>query len=476
VAFSDNDFSVPPGGYRDTSVQSDGVGEDVVVLKLSSDLSTLLAGTYFGGRSTYNPYGGDEEPFKLAITPSGNVVLMGITESDTLLDIVGGAISSPPSPDSMNGFIAVFSNDLSSLLSSTYFGTHLNDDANGMKFFGMALDPSGNVFVAFTTMVDTLPVIGGRPFAGGFTDIYIMKFSSDLSTILASTYLGGSRTDGYTWNASIPMATGPDGSLYVAFTTYSSDFPIVGGYDNTLNGGIDAFVAKFSPDLSSLQASSFFGGDSANWTNCYYSGFNETPTDILVDENGFVYIGGGLCHIDDFPVSPSAYDRDWGGDQDGFVIKFYPGLNLIRASTYYAWPGHQEVADIGLLPDGRLVVYGFADTNAVADFPWEGYSGSPYGGMDIFVAVFDNVTGLEERPTGTIPAVVPTEDGVRIRVAKSGYVALEVYSASGRRVYEKVMGYVPAGEYEVPLKGLPRGAYILKVRVGEKVERVKMVR
>ncbi len=476
LAFSDNDFAVPPGGYRDTSVQSDGVGVDVVILKLSSDLSTLLAGTYFGGRSTSNPYGGDEEPLKLEVTPSGNVVLMGITESDTLLDIVGGAISTPPSPDSANGFVAIFSNDLSSLLASTYFGTYRNDDANGMKFFGMTPDPSGNVFVAFTTAVNTLPVIGGRPFAGGFTDIYIAKFSPDLSTILASTYLGGSRTDGYTWNAHIPMATGQDGSLYLAFTTYSSDFPIVGGYDNTLNGGIDAFVAKLSPDLSTIQASTFFGGDSARWANCYYSGFNETPAKVLVDGSGFVYVGGGLCHIEDFPTTPSAYDGDWGGDQDGFVMKLYPNLDRIRASSYYAWPGHQEVADIGLLPDGRLVAYGFADTNAVFGFPWEGYSGSPYGGVDIFVAVFDNATGVEERPTTARSLVVPTEEGVSIRVARSGYVALEVYSASGRRVYERVLGYVPAGEYDVPLRELPRGAYMLKVRVGERVEKVKTIR
>ncbi len=473
LAFSDNDFTVPPGGYRDTSVHS-WVGVDVVILKLSSDLSTLLAGTYFGGRSTSNPYGGDEEPLRLEITPSGNVVLMGITESDTLLDIVGGAISTPPSPDSANGFVAIFSNDLSSLIASTYFGTHLNDDANGMKFFGMTPDPSGNVFVAFTTAVDTLPVIGGRPFAGGFTDIYVMKFSPDLSTILASTYLGGSRTDGYTWNAHIPMATGQDGSLYVAFTTYSSDFPIVGGYDNTLNGGIDAFVAKLSPDLSTIQASTFFGGDSARWANCYWSGFNETPADILVDENGFVYVGGGLCHIQDFPTTPSAYDTDWGGDQDGFVMKLYPDLDRIRASSYYAWPGHQEVADIGLLPDGRLVAYGFADTNAVSDFPWEGYSGSPYGGVDIFVAVFDNATGVEERK-GTGGGVALTGEGFEVMLERASYVGWDVYAADGRRLISGTLGFVPAGRYEVGFKDLPTGKYLLKVRIGGRTTTLKFV-
>lgn len=468
IAFDDNDFPVPPGGFRDSP--SDFYS-DAVILKLDNSLSTILAGTYYGGPN------GPDIPLILKSTPSGNIVVAGITNSDSI-PIAGGAIPNKPSPDSSDGFVAVFSNDLSTLLGSTYFGTHLKDFEYFLfpvVYMGMAVGPSGEVYVSFTTGVDTLPVIGGSPYAGGPADIYILKFSSDLSSILASTYLGGSGVDGFVLNATIPMDVGRDGSLYISFTTGSPDFPVVGGYDNTLNGDLDAFVVKFSPDLSTIQHSTLFGGDTTKNINCNITGFNEVPTGIVVDDSGWVYIGGALCYINDLPVSPSAYDTDWGGDEDGFITKFYPDLSMIRASSYYAWPGHQEIADVAVLLNGAVVVLGFADTDAVSGFPWEGYSGSPYGRMDIYLAVFENSLSVEEKTSVKFSPVVITKNGVKLYARRDGYIALEVYTPNGRRVYTDVLGFVPAGEYHIPLNELTKGVYILKVRIGDRLERLKFV-
>ncbi len=472
IAFGHRDFPVPPGGYQDTS--SSNLTRDVVILKLDPDLTTITAGTYFGGTNTDWTLG-DDDPLRMEVTPSGKVVVVGRTESDNL-PASGGAVPTPPSPDSSNGFVAIFSNDLSTLLGCTYFGTSMNDFNNVERWVGLAVSPSEEIYVSFTAKSGDLPVVGGRPYAGGPSDIYVVKFSSDLSTVLASTYLGGSSLDGWTFNVTVPMKIDGDGNLVLASTTHSNDFPVVGGYDNTLGGGLDAVVVKLSSDLSTILASTYLGGDTTTNTSCFITGFSEAPADLEIDDNGFIYVGGGLCYVPNFPTSPSAYDRDWGGDQDGFVAKLYPDLNLLRASTYYAWPGHQEITSLELLPDGRLIVLGFADSNAVSGFPWEGFSGSPYGGADIFLAIFENSTGVSEKTVVSDEEVRLTPEGFVVKLSRSAYVGWDLYSYDGRRTEGGTLGFVPAGEYRVVLKEAVRGVYLLKLRVGKKVYVRKLLR
>ena len=102
-----------------------------------------------------------------------------------------------------------------------------------------AIDSSGNVYVAGTTLSTDFPTTPGvfsRTFSGGTPgnawggDTFLAKFSPD-GALLFSTYLGGSgdeEIDGITFDAS--------GNLYVVGTTSSADFPTTpAAYDVSFN-------------------------------------------------------------------------------------------------------------------------------------------------------------------------------------------------------------------------------------------------
>ena len=80
--------------------------------------------------------------------------------------------------------------------------------------------------------------------------------SPDGSSIEYSTYVGGAD-----WDYAYGVAVDASGYAYVTGGTASSDFPTVNAYDSSPNGGNDAFVAKLSPDGSSLDYSTYLGGN-----------------------------------------------------------------------------------------------------------------------------------------------------------------------------------------------------------------------
>jgi hypothetical protein len=111
----------------------------------------------------------------------------------------------------------------------------------------------GNIYVAGMTSSSDFPGVGpgsaDSTFASnqfGFLEVegFVVKLNSDLSSIMAASFLGGSYSDG-----AIGLALDSTGNVYVAGTTLSSDFPGVGpgSADNTCCG---AFVAKLDPNLS----------------------------------------------------------------------------------------------------------------------------------------------------------------------------------------------------------------------------------
>ncbi|NPA80272.1 MAG: T9SS type A sorting domain-containing protein, partial [Thermotogae bacterium] len=85
-------------------------------------------------------------------------------------------------------------------------------------------------------------------------------------------------------------------------------------------------------------------------------------------------------------------------------------------------------------------------------------------------------TDVAERPGREGRAVILTEGGFTVHLGEASYVGWDLYSADGRRIRGGSLGFVPAGDYEVDLSGIPSGAHILRVRIGERVMSLKMVR
>jgi gliding motility-associated-like protein len=281
------------------------------------------------------------------------------------------------------------------LLFSTYIGgasaeivtSLIVDNSNNLCFYGA----TGSANFPMTagaydnTFNNGLPlsfVFNGTTFNNG-TDIYIGKFNSTGTTLMSSTYLGGSKNDGVnhvnTLNPLPPpnppiLEYLPDSlqynygdqfrgeiqvdvfnNIYIASSTRSSDFPVTANaYDNSLGGQQDAIVAKFNPALTQLLYSTFLGG-----------GQNDCGNSLIVNNNQEVYITGGTCSPN-FPTTPGAYAATWfAGIADGFISHLSTTSNSLLQSTFVGSAGNNYDQSYIVQTDrnNNIYVYGQSSGN-----------------------------------------------------------------------------------------------------------------
>jgi uncharacterized protein (TIGR03437 family) len=208
------------------------------------------------------------------------------------------------------------------------YATYLGGDGADI-IHAMAIDASNNVYLTGETLSSNFPVTAGalqkkhagQP--GTFTglmapmavapDAFVVKLSPS-GQIVYATYLGGAGAD-----AGLGIAVDSTGSAYVVGSTNSQNFPVTAGTIQTrLAGGSDVFVAKLSPDGSTLVYATYLGG----------AGF-DTAAAIAVDSAGNVYLGGTAAG--DFPTTPGAYRTAGAG---AFVAKLNPTATALVYSTF----------------------------------------------------------------------------------------------------------------------------------------------
>src|SRR5258708_26893979 len=116
------------------------------------------------------------------------------------------------------------------------------------------VDSSGNGIVRGTTFSTTFPVVNpAQRSPGGGGDAFVVKLSPDGSTLLFSTYLGGSGPD-----YASGIALDSTGSAYVTGTTVSDDFPTRRPFQSRRGGHLDAFVTRHSSSRAEVY-STYFG-------------------------------------------------------------------------------------------------------------------------------------------------------------------------------------------------------------------------
>jgi hypothetical protein len=323
----------------------------------------LLYSTYLGGS------GIDDAANAIAIDQSGNVYVTGHTTSN---DFPMQHAEQAASGAGYDAFVAKIDPSGSALVYSTYFGGS-GDDWGA----GIAVDASGQAYVAGRTQSSHLPTTGGAyqsTYGGGGGDAFVAKFSASGSALIYSTYLGGS---GY--EAATSIALDPAGNAYVAGQNYAAGFPTTpGAYQTASKGPYDAFIAKLNASGSALVYSTYLGGTGDDYA-----------TGIAVDSLANVYVTG-LTISSDFPMQ-NAPQPTFGGYYDAFVTKLNPAGSALVYSTYLGgigWDGGRGIAVDSL---GNAYVAGQTDSN---NFPTKpGAYQTAYGGNgDGFVAKI-NVNG-----------------------------------------------------------------------------------
>jgi hypothetical protein len=226
-------YPTTPGAY---DTQHDA-GSDIFVSKLSNDLSLLLASTFVGGN-------GPDIANGIAIDSSGNVFVTGRTSSQDYPTTVG-AIDRIYNGGDYDIFVSKLSNDLSLLLASTFVGGSLDEFVADIT-----LHDDNGIFITGGTFSRDYPTTYGAfdRIHSGETDFFVSKLSNDLTSLTASTFLGGLSVD-----SGSGIALDSSNNLFVTGLTVS-DLPTTGNnpFDTTPNGGHDLFVSKFTTDLSTF--------------------------------------------------------------------------------------------------------------------------------------------------------------------------------------------------------------------------------
>jgi len=156
-------------------------------------------------------------------------------------------------------------------------------------------------------------------------------------TLAYAATLGGAFND-----QASGVAADAAGNAYVVGTTFSLDFPVAGGFQPTLVGGLDAVVSKVSP-AGALLYSTYLGGSS-----------DDLGLAIAVDATGAAYVTGSTRSTN-FPTASPVQGSNAGGFTDVFVAKISPSGSALTYSTYVG--GTDQEAGTGIAVDGLGSAY-----------------------------------------------------------------------------------------------------------------------
>lgn len=292
-----------------------------------------------------------------------------------LLNFVG--VPNPNNPYQLNDIVITKYNPTgNSLLYSTYIG------GTGYELISsLIVDHNNNLCFFGTTGSTNFPTTTGaydNTFNGGLnvnitdalasfplgTDIFIGKFNTTGTSLMACTYYGGTGNDGLNYIAenqtlqdSLMFNYGDHNrgeiqidlinNIYIASSSRSSNLPMVNSADNTLGGKQDAIVAKFNSNLSQLIYSTFVGGSK-----------NDCGNSLIVNNNSEVYITGGTSS-NNFPTVSGAYNLSYsGGKADGFITHISSSGNSFLHSTLFGTSNYDQSYFIQSDKNNNIYVYG----------------------------------------------------------------------------------------------------------------------
>jgi hypothetical protein len=328
------DFPTTPGAYSRTLKG----GIDAFVTKLNADGSGIVWSTLLGGSTSGDAIG------PIAVQPDGTVVVLGGTDASDF-PTTPGAYDRTFNGES-DGFVAKLSADGSQLLYSTYLGGNWTDNPAGL-----AIDSAGQVVVSGLTASTDYPTTPGaydRTLDDGVStqfDGFVTKLSADGSSLVYSTFVGGTGGD---WTRGLQLD--PEGNAYFTGYTDSDDYPTTpGAFQRTPSGSyFDVFVTKLNADGTGLVYSTLLG---QTLTGTFVFA-------IDVDEAGHAYVTG--TGSPDFPVTPGA-----PADGLGFVTELNEtGSGLVYSRRIQA-DGHAIAVDA----TGRAFVAGYTRDPAFPTTP-----------------------------------------------------------------------------------------------------------
>jgi len=382
-----SNFPMGPQGYATNYIG----GEDVFVIKFGKDAKTVLAATYFGGTGNDSLYGATMDRhsnlYLVGKTTSTNLPVHNALQTnygthtdgfflkldseltnlcfasyfggddydwfyDVAVDEISRDIWLVGSTDSTNfpltnnflditlekrmGFVSQVASNGTELLFSTYLG-----GSSGSYAYAVAVNTGHCGIVGGYTSSPDFPVtnavqsqycpVDTNVGARGDYNAFLTMFTAQPTSLVFSTYLGGSSYD-----AGKAVDCDEQGRIYLYGYTASSNFPTTGNAYQPLHSQdvsyyFDFFVSVFTPDGTGLLYSTYYGDDGDEYQSC-----------MARDGYGAVYLAGYNDSGDGWPVTNALYPAR-PGDEDGAIVKFvepymdFSGLDFSVGSAACTW-------------------------------------------------------------------------------------------------------------------------------------------
>jgi hypothetical protein len=257
------------------------------------------------------------------------------------------------------------------LIYATYLG-----GSGGDIGYDIAVDSSLDAYIAGVTNSSNFPFSGSAYQSAykGNGDCFVTKLNSAGTSLLYSTYIGGSQTDTATALAVY------NGNVIITGYTNSVDFPIKAPagpgnplpFQQTYGGNTDAFVTQLDATGGLLVYSSYLGGSGADF-----------GLGIAVDSSGVAYVTGSTQSTN-FPTTTSAFQPNIKGSQSAFVTKVNFTGEALLYSTYLGGSQADVAQSIQIDSSGNMYLAGYTFS---PDFPTVSPIQSKLqGGADAFVA------------------------------------------------------------------------------------------
>jgi hypothetical protein len=280
---------------------SGGGVADALLMKFNTTASSVTYCTYIGGL-------GQDVAVGLAVDSQGALYAAGETSS-TDFPVPGGYQTtfggSGANPFPGDAFCLKLAADGGSITWSTFLGGNNDDICEHV-----AVDSQGSAYLAGHTASPNFPIANPYQgtFAGGSYDAFCTKVSPQGSSLIFSTYFGGTGIE-------VTSGIGLDSSGDVFFCGYtqSLDYPVSNPFQATYQGGTpvnnDGFITMLNAGGISIRYSSYLGGPGG-----------DDPRAMALDLNGNAVVVG-LTDSTAFPVVNAKQPTTGGGAYDSYVMR-----------------------------------------------------------------------------------------------------------------------------------------------------------
>ncbi len=307
-------------------------GEDVFVMKITPDYSSVVYSTLIGGSDrdlVCDSYLNDD----------GNIIIAGVTYSDDF-PTTSGAFDEDFLSNDCDYFFAKVNPTGTALEFATYVGS-----TQGDYFLGFDVDSNGDIYFVGNTWSSNFPITSNAydsTFTGS-VEAVLGKLDSTGSTLLYSTFIGGSSIETIR-----DIYVESVNNTYLVGTTTSSNFPTTSGaYQETYGSNGEGFIMNFNISTSTVGFSSYFGGNSVD---VLYG-------KIALNSKGNIVIAG-TSESTDLPVSSNALQTSAGGDRDLFVAVFDSTASTLLNCTYLGGNGDENLYGLELTNQDEVILTG----------------------------------------------------------------------------------------------------------------------